>query len=87
MSDFHHYAIVPVCAGCYMSAGGIEPEEWGNRDRPLSHLVYPRGAAPIPAVDTVDDAQAHFSKSPCPGCNDLFAGDRYDIQVFADIWG
>ena len=85
MSDFHHYAIVAVCPGCYMAAGGIEPEEWGYRDRPLSHLTYPRGGANIPVVGTVDDAQAHFSKSSCPGCGDVFAGDRYDIQVFADI--
>ena len=84
MSDIGR--IVGVCSGCYMAAGGIEPEGWENRDAPLTHLVYPRGASNLPSVDAVDNAQAHFSKSYCPGCGDVFGGDRYDIIIYREEW-
>ena len=78
-----------VCGDCiYADANGWDEHETG-RETPdpaplalVNGLVF--GEAPCPThIEEHEECQCmsepHFSHSPCDGCGNTYAGDRYDI--------
>jgi hypothetical protein len=85
---------VALCGDCiYMDANGWDEHETGEPlpvPTPLSLL--PRGVLiGVKACGDGDGCECrydpHFASTPCRGCGNSLAGDRYDCEVSVPIKG